>query len=728
LASIGEINLALSHRDTEQPIESYLKPNWYIYWQGQTYRIISRNLRVVTVEHTVTLESSTFRVVELLVPEGETPPIFASTLEKLHHKLSILTPVYESSTDADLPPPLRAKAEFIVKTFKDIEKRLIEKKDGAERAGEIFRQSDALNDICRDLGIARATYYNYRNTYLKHRGDRAAIAASFRRSTFGHTSLLDPQIYFIDSAILHFYKRKPAIRKATLYEAVKSTYEHTGGRWIDPNRCGEDIPQDLVIQLFDDKLPIQALLENPEKARLLVPVELPGRTWVYDRVNALEMQPDEGKALIVARYGESTWEYEQMLFDHFAHIATKPLQYVFGDYHLLKVFVVDEETRSEPDRLWLTLFIDAYSRSILGLALTYESPCIDSIQDALLNAVYPKDSLLEAIWPEKSFKDLGSNGGWPCYGIPLQLSLDNAWSNHSHSLESLASIISQSGEFNSIDLVFRKPYKARQGALIERYFGTLSAIVKERLKGAIQSSHPRDIRNAAEEACLLYEDVYRFVVEEIVAYQNRVHSELKMTPNQKWAQGWQSEFPQVPSLTLSVRRQFWRLYHETREIRQKGISLFGLHYWSSQLGGPQAPKAEQNGQTVKYAIRYNPSDISCIAIFRNGRYACDVKAKELRLSNGEYRSVSIWERELSKDLARSDNQASRDWLAYLNRLRDLQEKRTTEKKAAKRKANQSKSKAPPKKADVKVVDEAIQQITTLNDQEYGKRIARFGRH
>lgn len=26
------------------------------------------------------------------------------------------------------------------------------------------------------------------------------------------------------------------------------------------------------------------------------------------------------------------WEYEQMIFDHFAHIATRPLQYVFADY------------------------------------------------------------------------------------------------------------------------------------------------------------------------------------------------------------------------------------------------------------------------------------------------------------------------------------------------------------------------------------------------------------
>jgi hypothetical protein len=717
-------------RHTEPPIESYLKANWFLYWQGKTYKILSRDLRFVHVETVSDSDKSTrtFQVTELLVPEGEMPPLFAPSLEQLQIKMQQTSGTALVVADAGLPQALLDKAKRIVKQVKEVEQLLAEKKDLAEKSSEVFHYTDTLDHICRDRNISRATYYNYRRIYHKYQGDRGAIAASLRRSTFGHTPLLDAQVYFVDSAIVHFYKRQPPIRKATLYEAVKSVYQRTGGRWLEPSLCGGPVPQDLVLQLFDDKFPMQAILENPEKHRFLVPIKLPSRTWVYDRVNALEMQPDEGKALISARYGEATWEYEHMVFDHFAHVATRPLQYVFGDYHLLKVFVVDEETRSTPDRLWLTLFIDAYSRSILGLALTYESPCIDAIQDALLNAIWPKDELLKTIWPEKSSAELGIQGGWPCYGIPLQLSLDNAWSNHSQSLESLCSLISQNGAFNSIDLVFRKPYKARQGALIERCFGTLSATVKERLKGAIQSSSPKDVRNAAEEACLLYDDVSRFILEEIVAYQNRVHSELSVTPNQKWAQGWQEEAPQVPVLTLSVRRQFWRMYHQTRQIHQKGISLFGLHYWSPKLGGPDAPKVEQNDQPVKYAIRYNPSNISCIALFRNGHYVCDVSAKELRLGNGQYRCVSIWERELSKDLARDDGQATRDWLEYLNRMRDLNEKRALEKKAAKRQTNPSQSKSRPSRAAVKAVSEAVQSMTTADDQEYGKRLARFGRH
>ena len=128
----------------------------------------------------------------------------------------------------------------------------------------------------------------------------------------------------------------------------------------------------------------------------------------------------------------------------------------------------------------------------------------------------------------------------------------------------------------------------------------------------------------------------------------------------------------------------------TKKVSACLVCTIGL----PKLGGTEAPKVEQNDQPVKYAIRYNPSDISCIAVFRNGHYVCDVKAKELRLGNGKYRSVSMWERELSKDLARDDGQATRDWLEYLNRIRDLNEKRSLEKKATKRKAKQSQPKTP----------------------------------
>jgi hypothetical protein len=65
---------------------------------------------------------------------------------------------------------------------------------------------------------------------------------------------------------------------------------------------------------------------------------------------------------------------------------------VFADHCLLDVFVVDEASRRRVNRLWLTVLIDAYSRGIVGMALLYEAPCIESIQSALLHGIWPKRS------------------------------------------------------------------------------------------------------------------------------------------------------------------------------------------------------------------------------------------------------------------------------------------------------------------------------------------------
>lgn len=368
------------------------------------------------------------------------------------------------------------------------------------------------------------------------------------------------------------------------------------------------------------------------------------------------------------RYGKGTWENIYLVFDSFVHQATFPLQYVFADHYLLDVFTVDEATRSKISRLWVTVLIDAYSRCILGMALLDEDPCIESIQSALLHA----------IWPKKSHLALGIQGEWSCYGIPLQLFLDNAWAHHSHSLENVARVIGQNGKYNTIDLVFRPPYKARYGAIVETYFGWLSNRIKQFLPGAIQSSNPRHVSDAAKKACLLYEDVNRFLQESIVEYNHTLHSALKMTPHQKWMEGMKTGFPLVPPLTEKVKRQFLHMVPSTRQITAKGICVFGMHYTSPVVN--EADKIGMDSQPIEYSIRYDPANISKIALFREDEWIDDIGAKELRLPDGSYKVTSLWEVETAKSLAKDENGDTRDWLAYVNRADELAKRRRSEKR------------------------------------------------
>jgi hypothetical protein len=94
---------------------------------------------------------------------------------------------------------------------------------------------------------------------------------------------------------------------------------------------------------------------------------------------------------------------------------------------------------------------------------------------------------------------------------------------------------------------------------------------------------------------------------------------------------------------------------------------------------------------------------------------------------------SLWERELAKDLAINNGQASRDWQEYLNRVYKLNDTRTAEKKAAQKAAKKLKSisssrSKSSKRVNVQKVNEAVNQITTPQDKEYQSRLARFARH
>ncbi len=658
-------------------IERSLQPGWFIYWQHQTYRVVAYDKSDplhIAVENVATHQAEALSLLQLLsVRENESEPIFAPTHEVLQIELGRRCPPPKPVSSMALPDCLLAKADTIITIVQMVDKVVLEKEKLAWLRGEEFRHTPAIKEACShsEPSISMTSYYKYRQLYHIGQGDRAQIATLLRRSTFHESRIDQAQLHFVDVMLLRFYARENRPRPATVYALAQGVLKRTGSRWVDPDKCIGDIPQNLVDELLNTRLPMQTILDNPEKAGLLKLITLPSTAWFYGYLRSFEARPDDGQTVVTSRYGKETWEHEHMVFDTYVTRAALPLQYVFADHWLLDVFIVDEATRRQLDRLWLTALIDAFSRSILGIALLYEAPCIHSIQAALQHA----------IWPKESHTQLGIQGAWSCYGIPQQLSLDNAWGHHSHSLENLARHISRDGQFNSIDLDFRPPYRGRYGALIERFFGNLSGQVKQLLPGAIQSSQPKDIHNAAREACLLYQDVYQIVHRLIVNYQHTPHHELGgMTPHEKWAEGLQLGLPLVPPRTPEVERLFWRMSPETRLITHKGICAFGFHYWSPELS--RVPRIGVDGKPVQYAFHYDPADIGRLAIFRDGQWIGDVWAKELRLADGAYQSVSLWERAMAKDLARREGRGAGDWLDYLDEMDHLRKQRVTEKRAA----------------------------------------------
>ncbi|GHO96260.1 hypothetical protein KSF_063080 [Reticulibacter mediterranei] len=670
-----------------------LRPGWWIYWQKQIYCIKSldsTNL-VLHVEDHLSEETKTLQVKHLLRADGKDQaiPLYAPTLEQLLRDIKDPQPEPEGAPENGLPHELIERADkmidlvhFVEEKARELQCRERNEQGKCSSACEVeeckCRESDALRTACALLHepVGLTTFYDYRGRCRKNQWDRIQLAASYRRSTYSKTRLTKAQLHFLDTVITDYYRADRPSSPMTVLKIARSALEkHLQNRWVDPEKCEKGVPQDLLAELrlvLDERLPMQAIRENTNKEKLLREITMPSRGFFYQYLRWFESQPDQGKKVLNDRYGKGTWERIYMVFDSFAHRATFPLQYVFADHYLLDVFIVDEATCSKISRLWLTVLIDAYSRCIVGIALLEEDPCIESIQNALLHA----------IWPKSSHTAMGIEGEWACYGIPQQLFLDNAWAHHSHSLENLARLIGQNGKFDTIDLVFRPPYKARYGGLIETYFEWLSDRIKQFLPGAIQSSDPKHIRDAAKKACLLYEDINRFLQESIVEYNHTPHRTLGMTPHQKWVEGMKTGIPMVPRLTEETKRQFLHLIPEKRQITEKGICVFGMQYTS-----PVVASAERIGmdkKPIQYSLRYDPADISKIALFREDHWIDDIGAKELLLPDGCYKPTSLWEIQTAKALAKDVNGDTRDWLAYVNKAEELKKRRMSEKRRRQR--------------------------------------------
>jgi hypothetical protein len=564
-----------------------LQPGHYLSWQQRIYRVTALDPQQPLVIHAETIPGGERVQLALttLFAAPQTPqdtPLFATSLEALDAQLAQRTvPLSEAGTD-ELPASFLVKAQIIVQTVEMVSRLVQEDERRARGRREAWSRTQAVRRAlatCEGAVIqvqvkdtssehilhpSFSTYYKYERLYRTYGGGCTRIAASFRRSTFRTARLSRAQLHFSEMCLVLYYGHT-RVTKTRAYQLAREILDHrTHGYWIDPERCGQAIPENLVTELLDPAIPMQALLDNPEKAALLTRITMPSRAWFCGYATYLEATADTGQQLMTQRLGQGIWEQYHLVFETFIHRAGLPLQYVFADHWLVNAWIVDEETRSQASRLWLTLLIDAYSRSILGMALLPEEPCIESIQSALRHA----------IWHKSSHTRLGLDGEWSCYGIPQQLFLDNAWAHHSHSLEHLARAISRDGVYNAIDLVFRPPYKGRYGAIIERLFRNFSGQITELVTGAMASKSPQEARAAASRACLLYTDLDRLLQQLILTYQHTPHRELGgMTPHQKHT--WPSDSIHIPAVRtggpLRLSGHAEMVYNTGQNVIQRGV-------------------------------------------------------------------------------------------------------------------------------------------------------------
>jgi hypothetical protein len=722
--------------------EDFLRTNDYLAWQGQTYQIVAFEGMIAEIRNLNTEACEKVRLSDLVTEaEGWAPAIFAPTLAALQKEQNRRSP--PKPTKEDRPPAyLLERAQRIVRIYERIEQEIAKARGQAKLEGKPFRRVPAIEAAITTLHTSqdatflssggnskevededkepihdKSSYYRFRALYRQYEGDEDQIAGALRRSDFNQVKATPIQLHLLDTVIT-FYKEK---RPRKIYYIAEDLLKRTGRRWIDPHKCGKVIPENLIKELLNDKLPMERVLENPEKARLLSdpdhPVKMVSRGWFYQYYRWFLNESDGGRAVFIARFGKEAWDQEHLIFDTFAANAATVLQYVFADHLELPIFLVDKETRKVLTRIYLTVLIDAYSRSVLGFALLHKKPSVESIQQALRHAIWPKEAIL---------RDLGIEGEWITFGIPQMLFLDNAWAHESHSLESLSRKISRGGKYQSIVLVLRPPYKGRYGALIERLFGNVSGQMRQDLPGSFVKSDMLSRRAAKDQACILYEDIVLYFYKLFVAYQHTGKDELGgMTPHEKWLEGLQAGYPRVPPLNRETERYFWHEDPSTRQITEKGICAFGLHYWSPELD--DAPKVGKDEAALEYHFSYRREDISRLAIFLDGVYICDVEAKERRLPDGSLQPLSLIAHEMAKKLGPFEEKRGRDELVYANEMQALAEERRAEQKGAQRSRHHHSETHPPTVRLQTGQDVGASEDTSQNQDDLTTLLAGFSK-
>ncbi|TGY38419.1 transposase [Microbacterium laevaniformans] len=246
-----------------------------------------------------------------------------------------------------------------------------------------------------------------------------------------------------------------------------------------------------------------------------------------------------------------------------------------------------------PDRPWLTIVMDDYSRAVCGYIVFAGAP----------SAVNTALALRQAIWRKP-------DPTWAMCGIPDVLHVDHGSDFTSHHLERTAIEL-------HIRIIHSTVGRPQGRGKIERFFRTINTELLTALPGHLgpgnRSPHPVLDLAALDQAIGTF----------ITTYNERPHRELGASPRDAWvADGWLPRMPdsldQLDGLLLTVPKN--------RVVQRDGIHFQGQRYLAPTL----APFV---GQTV--TIRYDPRDISEIRVYDRDTFVCvavDEAHPNLRLS------------------------------------------------------------------------------------------------
>ena len=286
-----------------------------------------------------------------------------------------------------------------------------------------------------------------------------------------------------------------------------------------------------------------------------------------------------------------------------------PLDIIQIDHTKVDVILVDEESREEIGRPFITVAIDIYSRMIYGFYISLNAPSYFSVGQCFLNAVLPKDDFLL----QHEVK-----GEWPVYGLPRKIHMDNGKDFRSISLHNFCS------EFG-IEDIYRPVARPEFGGAIERILGTFMKKTHELPGSTFSNIFEKGKYKSSEKAAVTISELERWYVDFIVnIYHKTVHSSLGMSPEEKFYQGLlgvgdEKEIPFLPIVPAdTIKFRMSLLPKIKRSVQKNGITIDYITYFSETLRKyiiPSQYKKLKPDLINEVECRRDPRDISKIYVY-----------------------------------------------------------------------------------------------------------------
>ena len=280
------------------------------------------------------------------------------------------------------------------------------------------------------------------------------------------------------------------------------------------------------------------------------------------------------------------------------------------DHTPLDCFVIDNEHLINVGRPYLTVAMDAYSRSVLSAVLSFEPPSVYTAMACLRQMVRPKLDITE------DFPEI--RGDWVAFGVPDTIVVDNAWE---FTQSSFADACADAG----ISITWAGIADPQYKGIGERFFRTLNDMLVHRLPGGLPFTPQRRKElgiDGLDRAVLTMTDVRALIYQCIIeVYSKARHRMLGAAPEDVWKRQAKvrgtTYAPDISAMDMGLTR-----LSSDRVLTREGIQLHNLTYRAPEaLAGlladlvPNAPRRNAPRTGVQVKVKFEPHDLGRVLVY-----------------------------------------------------------------------------------------------------------------